>query len=310
MGLPTETVYGLAADASNAQALERLYEAKGRPRGHPVIVHLANAEQLPHWARDVPQAARELARAFWPGPLTLVLKRSPDVLEAVTGGADTVALRVPAHPLAHAVLEAFSEARAGAPAGLAMPSANRFGRVSPTTAQHVVEDLGAAVDLVLDGGACEVGIESTIVDLSGDHPALLRPGGIQRAQIEKVLGAPLAEPTSGAPQVPGSLPTHYAPRARMQLVSRRQIIDAIATNRSKRIAVLALEVSVARLPAAQAVVVPAIAAVYARSLYANLRALDATGADVILVEMPPQTPAWAGVLDRLRRAAGAAKAEG
>lgn len=184
-----------------------------------------------------------------------------------------------------------------------MPSANRFGRVSPTTAQHVAEDLGADVDLILDGGACEVGIESTIIDLSHGEPALLRPGGIARAQIEKLLEAPLAEATPASPRAPGSLRSHYAPRARMQLVSRRQIIEAMATNRSRRIAVLALEVSVARLAAALCVVVPVIPAAYARSLYANLRTLDATGADLILVEMPPETASWAGVLDRLRRAA-------
>jgi L-threonylcarbamoyladenylate synthase len=306
VALPTETVYGLAADAGCEQALERLYQAKGRPRGHPVIVHLGSADQIPRWAREVPRAAHWLAEAFWPGPLTLVLKRSAAVLDAVTGGADTIALRIPAHPLARAVLEAFSAGNEHRAAGLAMPSANRFGRVSPTTAQHVADDLGTAVDLVLDGGPCEVGIESTIVDLSGEEPALLRPGGIQRAQIETVLQRPLADTSATAPRVPGSLPSHYAPRARVQLATRRQIIDAVATNKSRRIAVLGLEVSVARLPAALAVVVPVIAGVYARSLYANLRTLDATGADLILVEMPPETPAWAGVLDRLRRAAGAA----
>jgi L-threonylcarbamoyladenylate synthase len=304
VAVPTETVYGLAADASNASALDRLYEVKGRPRGHPVIVHVAGVEQLPRWSCDIPPEALKLAEAFWPGPLTLVLKRSESVLEAVTGGAATVALRVPAHPLSQALLSAFAAAASEAPAGLAMPSANRFGRVSPTTAQHVVDDLGASVDLVLDGGPCEVGIESTIVDLSGEEPALLRPGGVPRGQIEAILERPLADSSPEAPRVPGSLVSHYAPRARVQLATRREIIDAVATNRSRRIAVLGLEVSIARLPAGLAVVVPVIATQYARGLYANLRALDATGADIILVEKPPETPSWAGVLDRLRRAAG------
>ena len=302
VGVPTETVYGLAADACNAAALERLYQAKGRPRAHPVIVHLAGIGELDRWARDVPPDALKLAEAFWPGPLTVVLKRAQAVLDEVTGGADTIAVRVPGHPLTRGLLEAFAEALAGRPAGLAAPSANKFGKLSPTTAAHVAADLGTAVDLVLDGGPCEVGIESTIVDLSGDEPALLRPGGLARAQIESALGRELSDPSAGAPRVPGSLALHYAPRAKLQLATRLQIIEALATNRSRRIAVLALEVSVPRLPALLSVVMPAVAAPYARALYANLRTLDATGADIILVEVPPDTPAWAAVRDRIRRA--------
>ncbi len=300
VGLPTETVYGLAADAGNPQALERLYRVKGRPAKHPVIVHLASAADIGRWAAEVPAAAQHLADAFWPGPLTLVLKRSPEVLDAVTGGADTIALRVPSHPLTHSLLEAFAAAGG---AGLAMPSANRFGKLSPTTAKHVADDLGVDVDLILDGGPSEVGIESTIVDLSQGAPVLLRPGGISRAAIEAVLGAALRDPTPASPAAPGSLRSHYAPRARLQLVTRRKIIELMATNRSRRIAVLALEVSVPRLAASLCVVVPVVPSMYARSLYANLRTLDATGADLILVELPPDTPSWAGVLDRLRRAA-------
>lgn len=304
MAFPTETVYGLGADASNSNALERIYRVKGRPRNHPVIVHLRGAEDLGGWAREVPESAQRLAKAFWPGPLTLVLKRAPPVLDAVTGGADTIALRVPAHPLAQALLAAFAQSGASRALGLAAPSANRFGRVSPTTAEHVVADLDAEVDLVLDGGPCEVGIESTIVDLASQAPAILRPGRITAAEIERVLGAPLVAPSAQAPRAPGTLHTHYAPRARVRLASRRQIIDILAAPKGQRIAVLALEVSVPRLAPALAVVVPAIAADYARSLYANLRALDASGADLILVEMPLDTPGWAGVLDRLRRATG------
>jgi L-threonylcarbamoyladenylate synthase len=268
-----------------------------------VIVHIVSADQLKLWARDVPPTSEKLARTFWPGPLTLVLARAGSVSDLVTGGGDTVALRVPSHPLARSVLDAFQTAKGDAPAGLAAPSANRFGRVSPTTAQHVAADLGTDVDLVLDGGACEVGIESTIVDCSGDEPAILRPGGLAAARIEEALGRPLAIPGPDAPRAPGTLSAHYAPRAKVQLVTRRHIIDTLATNRGRRVAVLALEVNVPRLPAALSAVVPVIPAVYARSLYANLRALDAANADLILIEMPPETPGWAAVHDRLRRAA-------
>jgi L-threonylcarbamoyladenylate synthase len=303
--MPTETVYGLAADAANPKALERLYQVKGRPRAHPVIVHVAGVESIGAWASEVPQAAQELAKAFWPGPLTLVLRRSDRVPDEVTGGAQTVALRAPAHPLAQALLARFAARAGDRPVGLAAPSANRFGRVSPTTAAHVLADVGTDIDLVLDGGSCTIGIESTIVDVSGGQPSILRPGGVSAADIEKVLGMPLAASGEDAPPAPGSHPVHYAPRARLQLVKRREIIDTLASNRGRRIAVLALEVAVPRLAASLCSVVPVIPAVYARSLYANLRALDAAGADLILVEMPPETPGWTGVLDRLRRAASA-----
>lgn len=303
MAFPTETVYGLGVNAMSAQALERLYRVKGRPKGHPVIVHLRGVEDLPRWTISVPEAAQRLAAAFWPGPLTLVLRRAPGVLDAVTGGTDTIAVRVPAHPLARGLLDAFAgQLPAGRAVGLAAPSANRYGKVSPTTAQHVAADLHADVDLILDGGPCELGIESAIVDLSGDEPAILRPGRITAAELEQALGAPLGAPHEASPKTPGTHAVHYAPRAKVQLVTRRQIIDRLS-GRGRRVAVLALEVSVPRLAASLSAVVPVIPAQYARTLYANLRALDAVGADLILVETPPDTPAWAGVLDRLRRAA-------
>jgi L-threonylcarbamoyladenylate synthase len=287
-------------------ALERLYKVKGRPRAHPVIVHIENADQLERWCAEVPDAARRLAQAFWPGAVALVLRRASTVLDAVTGGADTVALRVPSHPVAQALLRAFATlVPHGEPVGIAAPSANRYGKVSPTTAQHVAADLHADVDLILDGGPSELGIESAIVDLSGERPAILRPGRISAADIERALQEPLVAPDATSPKAPGSHAVHYAPRAKVQLVNRRQIIEALSGNRGRRIAVLAIEVSVPRLAAALTAVVPAVAAQYAKSLYANLRTLDAAGADVILVEMPPETPAWAGVLDRLRRAAAA-----
>ena len=230
VAFPTETVYGLGADAGNPAAVRKIFEVKGRPSTHPVIVHLADAVQLANWAREVSEVARKLTRQFWPGPLTLVLKRAPGVSDAVTGGQDTVALRVPDHPLALEVLRAFGD-------GVAAPSANRFGHVSPTTAQHVRDDLGPDVDLVLDGGPCRVGVESTIVDLATDptRPRILRTGAVLASDVARVLGVPVGVPVglvAGVPvdggdpppppeemRVPGSHDVHYAPRAGVELVS-------------------------------------------------------------------------------------------
>ena len=293
VAFPTETVYGLGADASNAAAMARLYAVKGRPGDHPVIVHFADAGAAFGWAREVPDAARRLAAKFWPGPLTLVLKRAPHVGDFVTGGQDTVGVRVPVHPLALEVIAAFG-------GGVAAPSANRFGRVSPTTAQHVHEDLGADVDLVVDGGPCGVGIESTIVDVSRGTPVLLRPGGISRAELEAALGSPVALPDAEAPRVSGSLAAHYAPRTPARLVSSE-----------------ALEAEIARLGPTAGVLafsgpddrvdfwlrMPRDPAAYAQRLYAALRELDSTGCAMLLVESPPAVAEWQAVLDRLRRAA-------
>jgi len=296
---PTETVYGLGADARNPAALARLYKVKGRPAAHPVIVHIASAEAMGEWARDIPSFAQALAARFWPGPLTLVLKRTDGVPDGVTGAQDTIGLRVPAHPVARELLIAFG-------GGIAAPSANRFGRISPTTAAHVHADLGKDVDAIVDGGSCNIGIESTIIDCSGDAPVLLRPGKILLEDIEAVAGMPVALPGADAPRAPGSHAVHYAPRAKVRLLRRTEIIETLTSHKGKRLAALLLEVSVPRLAAGQCIVIPAVAADYARSLYANLRALDATGADLILVEKPPETPGWAGVRDRLMRAAHAA----
>ena len=211
VAFPTETVYGLGADASSAAAVARLYAVKRRPADHPVIVHFANAERAFAWTRDAPDAARTLAAQFWPGPLTLVLKRSALAGDFVTGGEDTIGVRLPAHPVAHAMLEAFGS-------GVAAPSANRFGRVSPTTAAHVRADLGSDVELVLEGGASEVGIESTIVDLSRGHPVLLRPGRISRDALEAALGEAVLLGDQYAPRHPGGLERHYAPRTPLRLV--------------------------------------------------------------------------------------------
>jgi L-threonylcarbamoyladenylate synthase len=301
VAFPTETVYGLGADASNPQAVARIYALKGRPSSHPVIVHLAAASQLRDWACDPNAHALALAEAFWPGPLTLVLKRAPQVLDAVTGGQDTVALRVSAHPLAQALLQAFG-------AGVAAPSANRFGRVSATTAQHVREEFGPGVRLILDGGECAVGIESTIVDVSSARPALLRPGGISLAALEHALGEPVAMPGHEAPRAPGGLKAHYAPATPLMLVDpdvAPELIRSLA-RQDKRVAVLSFSALRPLLPGLVWVAAAADAESYAHDLYAKLRMLDASGSEVIVVERPPQRPEWLAVLDRLTRAAAGA----
>jgi len=303
VAFPTETVYGLGADASSAPAVAKIYALKGRPNDHPVIVHLARAEQLCDWARDIPAIAHELGKRFWPGPLTLVLRRAPRVLDAVTGGQDTVAIRVPSHPIAQALLQAFG-------GGVAAPSANRFGRVSATTAAHVREEFGAAVDMVLDGGECDVGIESTIVDVSGAHPTLLRPGGVKVAALEAVLGATLTMAGRAAPRAPGTLAAHYAPATPLMLVDpdlAPELIRSLA-RQEKSLAVLSFSALRPILPGLTWVAAPPDVDGYAHALYANLRALDAARADLIVIERPPERPEWLAVLDRLTRAAAGAPA--
>ena len=298
VAFPTETVYGLGADASNPAALSRLYSAKGRPAAHPVIVHLAEMTQLAQWARDVTPIAHKLARQFWPGPLTMLLKRAPGVGNAVTGGQDTVGIRIPSHALAHALLQKFG-------GGVAAPSANRFGRVSATLAAHVRQEFGDAVDLILDGGASDVGIESTIVDVSGAAPVLLRPGHISARDIEEAAGVPLAQPTAQSPRAPGTLAAHYAPATPL-LVSESDLLLELAatlTRQGKRVAVLARSALQPLLAGVTWIAAPPEAIAYAHDLYANLRTLDAAGCDAILVEQLPQRHVSAAVNDRLGRAA-------
>jgi L-threonylcarbamoyladenylate synthase len=293
VAFPTETVYGLGANASSEAALRKLYAVKRRPPEHPVIVHFASAEQAFAWAREVPEAARRLAARFWPGPLTLILKRATQAGDLVTGGQDTVGLRVPAHPVAQQLLREFGEP-------IAAPSANRFGRVSPTRAEHVREDLGSDVDLVLEGGPSEVGIESTIVDLSRGGAVLLRPGAISRAELEAALGAPVAAPDARAPRAPGTLERHYAPRTELRLVPAHAL-DAEIARAAGEVAVLAFSRPDER--AARWLRMPRDPAEYARRLYAALRELDEARCARILVEEPPDQPGWTAVRDRLRRAA-------
>lgn len=303
VAFPTETVYGLGADALNLEAVAKIFTAKARPRDHPLIVHLPDAGHLERWAREVPEAARMLAQRFWPGPLTLILKRTPQVPDAVTGGQDTVGLRVPGHALALELLAGFGS-------GIAAPSANRFGRISPTTAAHVREELGDRVALILDGGPCRVGIESTILDLSRVDPMILRPGSIGIDDIQMVIGRSAlavgdAAPPASAPRAPGMLQSHYAPRTPLRLVAAGQLLQQVAAalGSGRRVGVVAVQ----NCPAnALGVAWRAMAndpSAYARELYAALREIDARDLHLILVEAPPPTRAWAAVTDRLRRAA-------
>jgi L-threonylcarbamoyladenylate synthase len=297
VAFPTETVYGLGADATNGQAVRRIFAVKGRPADHPVIVHVADRRDLGKWARAVPNGAAQLAEAFWPGPLTLILPRAAAVLDQITGGQDNIGLRVPAHPVSQALLRAFG-------GGIAAPSANRFGHVSPTTAAHVAADLRDAPAMILDGGPCNVGIESTIVAFRDGEPLLLRPGAISVAELARVLGRSPRPPDAAAPRVSGSLTLHYAPRTPASLLRSDALRAELAqlTERDEELAVLARTLERPADFEGVWIVARDSAAEYARDLYANLRALDAANADAILIEEPPDDPAWLAVRDRLTRA--------
>ncbi len=296
VALPTETVYGLAADAENELAVRRIFAVKGRPSSHPLIVHLGAVAQLSQWARAIPKAAQQLAAAFWPGPLTLVLPRSARASDFITGGQDTVALRVPNHRLALAVLRGFG-------GGLAAPSANRFGHLSPTTAEHVFSELGNEVDLIFDGGACEIGVESTIVDLSSGTPRLLRPGGVPREHIEALLGITLAPPLANV-RAPGMLASHYAPRAGLVLTTQDKLADEAAARDLWGASVAVLSARAPALPPnVQHFSLSEDPAEAARELYATLRRIDEAGFDVIVAVLPKEAGLGLAVRDRLTRAA-------
>ena len=313
LGLPTETVYGLAADADNDAAVAQIFAAKGRPSDHPLIVHVADAAGIAHFASAVPDFAQALVDAFWPGPLTLILPRRAGVASAATGGQDSVGLRCPAHPVAQAVLRACAAddtALGGTPVrGVAAPSANRFGRVSPTTAAHVQSELGDAL-LVLDGGPCAVGIESTIVDCTRGVPVLLRPGAITRAQIEAACGLRLLskeELLAHTPRSSGTLLAHYAPNAKVRLMDAKALqagLDLLGADAAH----LAVYARAPLRTASSAVLLrrmPDDASATAAQLFAVLRGLDDQGARLIWIETPPESPDWEGVRDRLQRAAAA-----
>jgi len=306
VGLPTETVYGLAADAGSDAAVARIFAAKGRPANHPLIVHVADASGVDHFAANVPDFARRLIDAFWPGPLTLILPRRPGVGAAAAGGQDSIGLRCPSHPVAQAVLRACA---AQGVFGLAAPSANPFGRVSPTTAAHVQAGMGDVL-LVLDGGACDVGIESTIIDCTRGAPVLLRPGGISRAQVEAACGQPLRDGAAlGAPdpKASGTLLAHYAPAAPVRLMDAKALQTALDLLGADAAHIAAWSRAILKTPSSGVIRrrMPDDAAATAQQLFAVLREFDAQGARLIWIETPPETPEWEAVRDRLQRAAAA-----
>lgn len=300
VAFPTETVYGLGADAGNPKAVRRIFAIKGRPANHPLIVHIGDVSLMREWAREVPPAAERLAERFWPGPLTLILKRGKAPLE-VTGGQDSVGLRMPDHPVALALLRAFG-------GGVAAPSANRFGRVSPTRAEHVLAELGETVDLILEGGDCRVGLESTILSLTDGQPVLLRPGAISCAALETVIGTPIATPARVADiRAPGLLAAHYAPATRLLICPSAALVARIDACLEVGARVAVMSYSAGGLAASRTAQVslrpmPETADDYGRALYATLRELDLQGFDVILVEAPPRDEAYRAINDRLDRA--------
>jgi L-threonylcarbamoyladenylate synthase len=303
VAFPTETVYGLGADARNVEAVTRIFAVKGRPADHPLIVHLASAEELPHWAARVPEAARRLAAAFWPGPLTLLLPKAADVPSTTTGGLSSVGLRVPAHPVALELLRRFG-------GGVAAPSANRFGRVSPTSAAHVQADLGDDIDWLLDGGSCAVGVESTILDLTRDAPVLLRPGGVTAEQIEALLGVPVSRQAPSDVRAPGMLASHYAPRARVELVEEPSLLgraEQLAQS-GQRVTVLVRTVenqaALAAVPRLKLLELGPDDDAAAQHLYGALRQADVDGADVVLTCLPAARGLGEALADRLVKAAG------
>ncbi len=304
VAFPTETVYGLGADAASERAIAAVYRTKGRPPDHPLIVHVPGAAQAAWWAHWDARAQR-LADAFWPGPLTLILRRRDGAPGFACGGQASIGLRAPAHPVARALLAAFA-ALGGH--GVAAPSANRFGRVSPTRASHVLDDLGADAPLVLDGGPCEVGVESTIVELTLERPVLLRPGGIGAARLEQVLGEPLLAPDAGAPRAPGTLDAHYAPSTPIELVGSDELGARIAQLRARGGRVASWTRSASGRDADVALAMPPDPQLAARRLYEALRALDRAGCSCIVVERVPAAPEWAAVADRLARAAAGSRA--
>ena len=307
VGIPTETVYGLAADAENQEAVQSIYKAKNRPSNHPLIVHLANAKAIPRWASDFNEDAKKLTDTFWPGPLTIILKKSDVAKDFVTGGQDTVALRCPSHPIAHHLLEIFDR---GQGKGLAAPSANSFGRISPSTAQHVRDDLGekpeGKVDLIIDGGPCEVGIESTILDLSGDTPRILREGAIDSDQISSVIGKPVMHGTVyNSPRVSGTLKSHYAPKHKMEMVSVQDLPGRtqFLARQFKTFGLIAPEKIARRFkPVSEKTFAYSSVPELSAHLYQWMHDLDKEDIDRIFVVPPEYSPSSAGVLDRLTRA--------
>ena len=309
LGLPTETVYGLAADADNAEAVAQIFKAKGRPADHPLIVHVRDATGVDHFARDVPDFARALIAAFWPGPLTLILPRRDGVAAASAGGQNSIGLRSPSHPVAQALLKACLDASGGQLVwGVAAPSANQFGRVSPTTAAHVAGEFGDSL-LVLDGGPCGVGIESTIVDCTRGAPVLLRPGAISRAQVEAACGQRLQGDAAlgEAPRASGTLEAHYAPAAKVRLMHAKALQTSLDLLGAEAAHIAVYARTPLRMLSSQVLLrrMPDDAQATAQQLFSALRDFDTQGVKLIWVESVPDTAEWDGVRDRLQRAAAA-----
>jgi L-threonylcarbamoyladenylate synthase len=304
VAFPTETVYGLGAHAGHPTALRRVFELKQRPTSHPLIVHIDSPRFLTRWAREVPVAAAMLAERFWPGPLTLVLPRAENVHTLITGGQDTVAVRVPAHPMAQQLLTAFG-------GGIAAPSANRYGHVSPTRAEHVRDEFGSAVRVVLDGGECKLGLESTIVACLDGAVRLMRPGAVTLSQLQRVVGEVLVESSPHAPRVPGSQRSHYAPSTPLSIVPGDDLERIVATmgESGQRTGVLALRPPLGTYPLVTWINAGPRAEAYAHVLYAHLRTLDKAGAARILVQEVPADERWDAARDRLQRAAAASSEE-
>jgi L-threonylcarbamoyladenylate synthase len=324
VGLPTETVYGLAGDADNAQAVARIFAAKGRPANHPLIVHVLDAHSVAHFAAGIPDFAQQLIGAFWPGPLTLILPRRDAVAATAAGGQKSIGLRCPSHPVAQALLKACLQTDQDAPVpqppvwGIAAPSANQFGRVSPTTAQHVQSEFAAEL-LILDGGRCSVGIESTIIDCTRGVPILLRPGAIMREQVQAVCGQmvlsedELLTPVAPAPRSSGTLEAHYAPNAKVRLMDGKALqaaldllgVDLVTPGAAALIGTYSRATLKTRSTKVLRKRMPDDAGVTAQQLFAVLREFDDLGVKLIWIETPPDTPQWDGVRDRLQRAAAA-----
>jgi L-threonylcarbamoyladenylate synthase len=307
VAIPTETVYGLAADARNEEAVRRIFSIKQRPIHHPLIVHIAHEDQLIDWAVDIPECAYRLARAFWPGPLTLVLKKAPTVLNIVTGGQNTIALRVPRHLITHEILKRWG-------GGVAAPSANRFGRISPTSAAHVRSELGDQVDLIVDGGDCDVGLESTILDLTQSVARILRPGVLTQEMLTDVLGKSVEYMDAQSknvvnnlflPRVPGNLSSHYAPRTETHLLDNVELCHFLVQHsRSQRIGVITCHRFSVEYKDKAAVWVDLSdhAIVFGQKIYAAMRRLDELDLDILLIERPPTGIEWEAIHDRLKRA--------
>lgn len=297
VAFPTETVYGLGADATNADALANIFAAKERPYDHPLIVHIATINQLSNWARDISPHALKLAQAFWPGPLTLILKKQKQVLDIVTGGQDTVGLRIPRHPIAQALLQEFG-------GGIAAPSANKFTHISPTTAAAVHEELGDKVDMILDGGACEVGLESTIIDMSRDAPVILRPGMLSIAEIERVLGGTVTCARQDTPvRAPGMHHLHYAPTTKTILIDTQHIADVIANLTDDDLPIGLVHFSdVALTPKIHNMKMANTPNIYAHDIYHVLRTLDHLHLKRIVIERVPNGVEWDAIRDRLNKA--------